>query len=1107
MAVPEMTVWMKVEKMFKIYLYIPIAFLLFLTACTSHTLHNPSTNDIPLEDLINQLPAQDSVKSKLVYGALLKYEENGVFEICRNLYSADEKLRSQSEWALHGLAIYVTGRNNEEYREIYIAGVGRALDYSLPEEKKAFLINQIKIAGREESIPLLQSYIYHQKLYEPAIQALSAIHTTSAGKVLLEALPMVEGQVKVSIIKALGTIQYEPASEELLKLTKDPNDRIKDVAVFALTNIGTKEAFMTVQSLAQTYKEYIPDYLRLAERRGERGDSQSCLKICNEIILNKNGYYPENSVINALYLQQKYNPQDALKQALQLISGDNKKIRLSAIEVVTRYKKADYVPSLINLCKESIPEIQSDILAVFGKQKCHDALPYISEMLKSPSLMIRMTSLLALSEIDQKKSLPEIVSVLRDSLSDYEAMHIKKILDTATDSTSINYFLDNFDQLSNHVKTLILTLISENILNTGSGGDLALSRDNNTSYTQYYLTSLNSSEPDLQIAALRGLEYIGDDLVLEELLSLYSNSTDQRQKAACLKTIKSIFDRSQSKKACLNVITDYYETSSIDDKILLLNLFRAVGNRDALNLTFREVEQGDENLCLAAVRSLDEWPDASALDYLIEIARTNEDIKFKILAQRGALRMLKDNPMGEQRAIGYYTEIMKSDLRAEEKRQVLAGLSDIKTISSLKLIASLLNDPMVKKEAYVAVLSFYQNEKITPQPPENFKALFNGENLEGWKGLVENPVKRAQMSQEELCIAQIKADSLMKKHWHVLDGILFFDGKGSHLCTAKDYSDFELYVDWKIEKDGDSGIYLRGSPQVQIWDPAYNPVGSGGLYNNKIYPDKPLVTADNAIGEWNTFHIIMRGKKVTVYLNDTLVVDNVEMENYWDRDKPIYTSGQIELQAHNTPLYFRNIYIRELEPQKPLFEGSLFNGKNLQGWQVIGNNSDAWQVKDGILFTEGDGAGWISTQDEFKDFELDLEYRLPEGGNSGVFIRAPHHGNPAYSGIEIQILDDQAEEYSNLKKWQYTGSIYGILGPEIPSSKNFGVWQKMKIICVGPSVKVSLNDELLIDTNLIDYMDREENHPGIKRRKGYIGLQNHSSKIEFRNIKIREIDK
>jgi len=149
-----------------------------------------------------------------------------------------------------------------------------------------------------------------------------------------------------------------------------------------------------------------------------------------------------------------------------------------------------------------------------------------------------------------------------------------------------------------------------------------------------------------------------------------------------------------------------------------------------------------------------------------------------------------------------------------------------------------------------------------------------------------------------------------------VDGVIVFDGKGKSLCTTKDYGDFDMLVDWKIKKDGDSGIYLRGSPQVQIWDPAVkaaNGVGSGGLYNNKKNPDKPLVTADNPVGEWNTFRIKMVGEKVSVWLNGKLVTDNVTLENYWERDKPIYETGQIELQNHGNTLYFRNVFIKELD--------------------------------------------------------------------------------------------------------------------------------------------------------------------------------------------------
>jgi len=197
-------------------------------------------------------------------------------------------------------------------------------------------------------------------------------------------------------------------------------------------------------------------------------------------------------------------------------------------------------------------------------------------------------------------------------------------------------------------------------------------------------------------------------------------------------------------------------------------------------------------------------------------------------------------------------------------------------------------------------------------PPEGFVALFNGKDLTGWKGLVGNPKSRAAMTPDQLAEAQKKADEDMRAHWQVIDGALVFDGKGRSLCTAKDYGDFELYVDWKILPHGDSGIYLRGTPQVQIWDPAGNPEGSGGLYNNQKHPRKPLKCADKPIGEWNTFRIKMVGEKVTVWLNGELVVDDVVLENYWERDKPIYPTGQIELQNHGNTLYFKNIYIREI---------------------------------------------------------------------------------------------------------------------------------------------------------------------------------------------------
>lgn len=173
------------------------------------------------------------------------------------------------------------------------------------------------------------------------------------------------------------------------------------------------------------------------------------------------------------------------------------------------------------------------------------------------------------------------------------------------------------------------------------------------------------------------------------------------------------------------------------------------------------------------------------------------------------------------------------------------------------------------------------------EPPPGFIALFNGRDLTNWNDAGKP-----------------------KGHWTVKDGILHYDGKGDSLPTAKDYGDFELYVDWKIGKDGDSGIYLRGKPQVQIWDRP--DIGSGGLFNNKSNPSNPTSVADKPVGQWNTFHIIIKGDKVTVVLNGVKVVDNVTMESYPKYDAPLPATGPILLQHHGNPLEFRNIYLKEL---------------------------------------------------------------------------------------------------------------------------------------------------------------------------------------------------
>jgi hypothetical protein len=405
------------------------------------------------------------------------------------------------------------------------------------------------------------------------------------------------------------------------------------------------------------------------------------------------------------------------------------------------------------------------------------------------------------------------------------------------------------------------------------------------------------------------------------------------------------------------------------------------------------------------------------------------------------------------------------------------------------------------------------------QPPEGFVALFNGNDLTGWKGLLkgpyDNPDKRAALSPEERAKLQQEADENMRAHWKVEDGVLVFDGKGRSLCTAKDYGDFEMLVDWKILKGGDSGIYLRGSPQVQIWDTGRTlsgaQVGSGGLYNNQKNPRNPSKCADKPVGEWNSFRIIMIGDKVTVYLNDELVVDNVVMENYWDRKKPIYPTGQIELQNHGNFLYFRNIYIREILPAEEKLEGfvPLFNGRDMTGWT---GNTNGYYAKDGMMICDPKKAGGnVYTADEYGNFTLRFDFKLTPGANNGLGIRAPLTGDAAYVGMEIQILEDSHPKYAGLQPYQFHGSIYGVVPAKRDCLKPVGEWNTEEVTARGRQVTVKVNGKTIVDADIDkastpQTMDHRD-HPGLKRDKGHIGFLGHGDYLEFRNIRIKTLDK
>lgn len=419
-----------------------------------------------------------------------------------------------------------------------------------------------------------------------------------------------------------------------------------------------------------------------------------------------------------------------------------------------------------------------------------------------------------------------------------------------------------------------------------------------------------------------------------------------------------------------------------------------------------------------------------------------------------------------------------------------------------------------------------------PAPPSGFTALFNGKDFTNWKGWAihekgGNPIDLAKLSPEE---RQKKFDAWtenMKQHWTIDNGELVNKGEGAYLTSAKDYGDCELLIEYKISPTVDAGIYPRTMPQIQVWDPAQpdpgdklgKAKGSGGLWNNqpKDSPGRdPLVKADKPAGEWNKFRIIMVGEHITIYLNDKLVVDHAKMQNYWDRKQPVPKAAPFMLQTHPPKLEirWRNIYIREIPPaeateilRKKAGTGfkPAFDGKSLAGWSGARND---YEVIDGAIACKPKKGGVLFTNDRFTDFVVQLEYKVPEGGNNGLAVRYPGTGHASYdANCELQILDDDAQKYAKLDPRQYTGSAYGMVAAHRGYGRPAGEWNFMLVTVQGPTIQVELNGTQTLNADLSTVTAFKDNrqHPGKDLKEGHFGFCGHNDPVAFRNIAIKPL--
>lgn len=1146
--------------------YISIAALLLCGSMLMAQTPANRTAKTTAADVLAQMPAAKQAAYNKLIGDLSSTGEEGVLLLVNMINAPGKGNNANVDYALSGLTHYVMAKGEENARLVTANAYLKALEMVNERETKAFIIRQLQILGKDECIDALASYLNDESLSGPAARALAANGSEKAGQALVAALKSRSGSPKTQkdVIRAIADAQVKEAEAVLLTLqgAADP-DMQKDV-LYALSRVGGMNS-MPVLAKAAEKAGYTMEvtganeaYIALLKQLvpSNRDAVMKAAKKLQKDAVKAGQEQTREAALQILLAAEE--PAKVSKMIIAAMKDPSKNYRNAALSYASDFADKELYIELMKMVPKAKPELKVDILNWIGREaknpSKHDVIrdleirfdlpakQILLEQLGDANFDVKQAATWTLVKIGDKSYIPSLAELLKSD-----------------DKQVVLLGQDALAAFPGDIDGAVAKAVSSAANEGKIAGLELLAMRKATANINTVLDQIQTGSPEVKAAAYVALK----DVVGERDITNMCGMLETADALAVPPMQRAVISALSSLSAADRVETVTRRMLQAGNKDYLYYLVLAsTGQPDALATIVKGFRSNTGVKRDAAFEALLNWKGIEVADELYAICKENPSSNYFDPALTAYVKLVS-NPAftGENRLLSLRKamEIAKTDA---QKNAILQQIEKTGTFLGMLYAGEFLDQKPVQQAAANAVMNIalgnkeymgtnvrallnkvmevldnpdagYQKEAIKkhlaemPQG-EGFVSLFNGKDLTGWKGLVQNPIARAKMKPAQLAKEQAKADENMRRDWKVEDGLLVFEGSGyDNLCTEKQYGDFEMYVDWMLDPAGpeaDAGIYLRGTPQVQIWDTSRvnvgAQVGSGGLYNNQVNESKPSKVADNKLGEWNSFYIKMVGDRVTVVLNGEKVVDDVILENYWDRKLPIFPIEQIELQAHGSKVYYRNIYVKELERKEPFKlsaeeekEGFkvLFDGTNMHEW--TGNTVD-YTLEDGCIsmIPSKSYGGNLYTKNEYGNFVYRFEFQLTPGANNGVGIRTPMEGDAAYVGMEIQILDCEHPIYKNITPLQHHGSVYGIIPAKADHHDAFkpaGEWNYEEIVADGDNIKVTVNGVVIMEGNIHEATKNgtadHKKHPGLFNKKGHIGFLGHGSPVKFRNIRIKEL--
>ncbi len=1109
------------------------------------TAQDKRTTETKVADLLVQVPASDQQKLNEQMQSMLSLEETGLQMILDLVIPPGTGNDTRARMAIESLSRYLSQPNMEIQQTRWEAMILNEIDKGNDPFVKRFFISQLYYFGSEVAIESLKVYLSDPLLQDATIRAIRDIDPEEAANLFVEMLDKSEGRMQIALINAIGETGNSHLAEAVSRLAGSSSAELQRSVLACLAKLGDPDSRALLKNAAKE-TGYLPESTRAtgslivyAQTLSKQNRQDLSLKICLTLI--KKCTAPEQVNFRNAALITAAGTQGIEKGVSMLVDAmkeENKVYRMTAIRYAAMINTpVDPWVSALKSSKNN--EVKAEILSLFGMLHSRETVSILSSYLDDTDPVVRQQAVLSLALIEQSEALPAILRYTLSYPSEPDSEAARAALLQTLTMDQLPMLRAALERAPEGAKVTLIEVIAAK----GDPGSF------DVLYSQIEETGVVRS------AAMKNLYLVSEQGDLGDLMKLFDQLEDPDEIADIEAALIAAINRGSHREVSSQALLLHAARNFTLEKYV--GVLAAVGGKEALEAVYETYGSGDEETRKKAFTGLTRSDDIYAASPLFEICSKSTVDQEKDEAFRSYVGLVSSSTLPDDQKLLLLRKIAPYSGSPRNTGRLIRAMGGIKTFLTFVTLSGYMEQEELKSQAANALVSVVlpsmgldngmkgklvkerliaARDIITGPDTEylkidiqnyldkmpgetGFVSMFNGSDLSGWQGLAADPESKAELSEKELQKLQEKANEKLQENWSVKDNCIVFNGEGSNLCSIKEYGSFEMIVDWRITKKGDSGIYLRGTPQVQIWDTARVEagarVGSGGLYNNQVNESKPLMVADNPVGDWNTFRITMIDDKVSVYLNGQLVVDNVVMENYWNREIPIYPAGPIELQAHGTDLAFRDIYIREAdvdanslsEEEKAGGFVSLFNGTDLSNWA---GNEHSYSVEDGtIVIRPAKSGGNLYTAKEYADFIFRFEFKLTPGANNGLGVRTPMVGDAAYAGYELQILDNKAPVYKDLEPYQYHGSVYGIIPAKRGYLNPVGEWNSQEVYMEGDKIRITLNGTVIVDGDLKeaskDGTPDHREHPGLSRTSGHIGFLGHGSLLWFRNIRIKEL--